>query len=127
MVDTAIQLHHIMHLSAADVREGTEGLRQEGRDIMKPREEIPELTADQMKLAYSVIPQDYWALQCWTCREEGHNTFTCPYLTEPQRMYFAYKYYRYQVDQNPHMKSWYAQKMQAYQNRGPRTRPAPAA
>ena len=89
ILDTAIQLHHIMHLTAKDFREGTEGLRQDGRDVMKPTMDIPEITEEQMRLAYFVIPQDYWCLQCWNCREEGHSICTCPYLTEPQRIYFA--------------------------------------
>ena len=86
---------------------------------------VPGMTKEQINLAYSVIPEDYWSLQCWTCREPGHNTFTCPLLSEPQRLYFAYKYYLYQVEQNPHMKSWYEQKMRKYYQGSPDPGPRP--
>ena len=49
--DTAIKLYHIFALTASDVQTGTEGLRQEGRDVMKETEQIPDLTREQMQLA----------------------------------------------------------------------------
>ena len=125
IVDTAFQLHHLFFLTSEQVHAATEGLRQEGRDVTGPTESIPDLTPEQIKLAYAVIPQDYWQLNCWTCREDGHNTFTCKFLTEPQRMYFAYKYYLHQVQANSRMKEWYAQKMRAYYNQGPDPGPRP--
>ena len=42
---------------------------------------VPKLTEEQMRKAFSVIPTDYWQLNCWMCRECGHSTFTCPTLT----------------------------------------------
>ena len=57
-----------------------------------------------------VGPQDYWALNCWSCREEGHTTFTCKYLTPSQRIYFAYAYYPHQIQGNPAMRKWYNQR-----------------
>jgi len=66
-------------------------------------------------MAYAAIPQDYWQLSCWSCRETGHSTFTCPKLTVAQRLYFAYKYYLYQCEANPVLKQWYQQKAQALQ------------
>ena len=33
----------------------------------------PQLTDDQMRKAFSVIPNYYWQLNCWTCRECGHS------------------------------------------------------
>ena len=39
-----------MNLLALNVRDGNEGLRQKDRDVMKPMEDIPDLTNEQMKL-----------------------------------------------------------------------------
>ena len=65
-----------------------------------------------MRKAFSVIPNDYWQLHCWTCRESGHSTFTCPTLTPTQRMYFAYEYYLDQVRTKPSMETFLAEKTQ---------------
>ena len=51
-------------------------------------------------------------MSCWTCRECGHSTFTCPTLTPEQRMYYAHQYYLDQVRANPTMASFLAQKTQ---------------
>ena len=67
---------------------------------------IPVLTKEQTELAYQVVPDDYWALNCWVCRDNGHAMFKCPYLTGPQRLYFAYRYYLYQVQKTPHMRKF---------------------
>ena len=72
----------------------------------------PHLTEDQMRKAFSIIPNDYWQLNCWTCRECGHSTFTCPTLTPTQRMYFAYQYYLDQVRTNPSTETFLAEKTQ---------------
>ena len=50
---------------------------------------IPTLTEEQTKQACYVVPSDYWRLSCWTWRDGGHSTFTCPTLTPNQRMYFT--------------------------------------
>jgi len=71
---------------------------------------IPELTQAQKDLAMQVIPRDFWNLDCRTCRQDGHTTFTCPYLTPEQRMYCAYQYYLYQVEANPRMADYYRQR-----------------
>ena len=63
-----------------------------------------------MRKAFSLIPNDYWQLNCWTCLECGHSTFTCPTLTPTQRMYFAYQYYLDQVRTNPSMETFLAEK-----------------
>ena len=72
----------------------------------------PQLTDDQMRKAFSVIPNDYWRLNCWTCRECGHSTFTCPTLTPTQRMYFAYQYDLNRVRTNLSMETFLAEKTQ---------------
>ena len=70
----------------------------------------PALTEEQLKLAMQVVPEDYWNLSCWTCRDEGHSTFTCPYLNMAQRLFFAFKFYEYQIRGQPHMESFLRQK-----------------
>ena len=71
---------------------------------------IPASTEEQTRQAFSVVPSDYWQLNCWTCRDCGHSTFTCPTLTLNQRMYFAYRYYLYQSKGNPTMAQFLEQK-----------------
>ena len=80
--------------------------------VLRDTTSVPKLTEDQMRKAFSVIPTDYWQLNCWTCRECGHSTFTCHTLTPEQRMYYAHQYYRDQVRMNPTMASFLAQKNQ---------------
>ena len=64
---------------------------------------IPTLTKEQTRQAFFVVPSDYWQLNCWTCRDCGNLTFTCPTLSPNQRMYFAYRYYLDQIIGNPTM------------------------
>jgi len=73
----------------------------EQRPMLKAPEKCPELTGEQIRHAITVVPGDYWQRSCWTCRDEGHSTFTCPYLDPTQRLYFAYRYYLYQIEANP--------------------------
>ena len=85
----------------------------EGRPVNRETTEVPAITAEQLQKALSVIPTDYWSLNCWTCREEGHTTFTCPFLSWAQRLYFAYRYYLHQIQANPQMASYLAQREDA--------------
>ena len=76
-----------------------------GRDLVRTpvhRETvpIPTLTEEQTRQAFSAVPSDYWQLNCWTCRDCVHSTFTCLTLTSNQRMYFAYRYYLDQIKGN---------------------------
>ena len=66
--------------------------------------EVPKLTDEQYRDAITVIPADYWSLNCWTCKTDGHTTFTCPSLTPAQRLYFAYCYFVYQCKGHPTMR-----------------------
>ena len=85
--------------------------------------DVPALTDEQIQQAYFVIPEDYWSLNCWSCRECGHSTFTCPYLYPNQRLFFAYQYYCYQVEQNPSMKNFLQDRARKRSQYGqPRTR-----
>ena len=85
----------------------------EGRPINRSTTEVPAILPEQLQKALSVIPTDYWSLSCWTCREEGHTTFTCPFLTWAQRLYFAYRYYLHQIQANPQMATYLAQREDA--------------
>ena len=69
-----------------------------------------QLIDDQMRKAFSVIPNDYWQLNFWTCRECGRSTFTCPTLTPMKRIYLAYQYYLDQVRTGPSMETFLAEK-----------------
>ena len=83
------------------------------REILsKPREDAPVLTAEQRELAFSVIPTDAWQMSCWACRDPGHSLFTCPKMTEDQRLFFAYKYYLHKVQENPSLASFYRERLQ---------------
>ena len=64
---------------------------------------IPTLTQEQTRKAFSFLPSDYWQLNCLTCRDCGHSTFTCHTLTPNQLMYFEYRYYLDQIKGNPTM------------------------
>lgn len=75
----------------------------EERQMTRSYEGIPELTDAQIRQAVTVVPGDYWQLSCWTCRDGGHSTFTCPFLQPTQRLYFAYRYYLHQIEANPDM------------------------
>jgi len=75
--------------------------KDEDRPMLTTTDECPPLTEEQVRQAVSVVPADYWSMSCWTCRDEGHSTFTCKYLTPVQRLYFAYRYFLYQCEANP--------------------------
>jgi len=108
-----------------EIEQVTHELRSENRDVMRSTVEPPELSEEQIHAAQSVIPNDYWQLNCWSCRESGQSTFTCPLLTPSQRIFFAYKYYLHQVEANPLLKGWYKQKMNAMRQTGPDPGPRP--
>ena len=88
------------------------GVDSKETPVLRDTTSVPELTEDQMRKEFSVIPTDYWQLNCWTCRECGHSTFTCPTLTPEERMYYTHQYYLDQVRTNPTMVSFLAQKTQ---------------
>ena len=71
---------------------------------------IPTLTEEQSRQAFYVVPSDYWQLNCWTCRDCGHLTFTFHTVTPNQRMYFAYRYYLDQIKGNSTMAQFLEQK-----------------
>ena len=81
------------------------------RILQKPMEAAPVLTAEQRELAFSVVPSDAWQLSCWGCRDPGHSLFTCPSLTEDQRLFYAYKYYLYKVQESPSLAEFYKERL----------------
>ena len=80
--------------------------------VLRDTSSVPKLTEDEMLKAFSVIPTDYWQLNCWTYLECGHATFMCPALKPGQRMYYANQYYLDQVRTNTTMVSFLTQKTQ---------------
>ena len=88
------------------------GFESKETTVLRDTTSVPKLTEDHMRKAFSVIPTDYWQLNCWTYRECGHSTFTCPTLTPEQRMYYAHQYCVDQVCTTPTMASFLAQKTQ---------------
>lgn len=80
--------------------------------LMREQVGIPRLNDGQIRQAVTVIPAEYWALSCWTCRQEGHSTYGCPYLTAEQRLYFAYQYYLYQIKANPLMAKYLEERLE---------------
>ena len=109
--EVALNLDSILFVKEGDPAKGdsTSPLVQKitgtdtSRPVLRDTEQVPDLSEEQLRLAFSVIPSDYWTLNCWTCRDEGHSTFTCTYLTSQQRVFFAYRYYLHQIEANPHM------------------------
>ena len=96
-------------------------------DPLLQRPYIPrtELTEEQIEKARLLISTDYWGLSCWTCRYDGHTTFTSVHLTPSQRLYLAYCYYVYQCKTNPHMTEWYKQRRAARDRRDYSNIPSP--
>ena len=125
IVEAAVGLDSIF-LVGEPTKETLDGYNLEGRNILRPTEEIPDLTDEQVGQAMAVIPADYWQLNCWSCRSLGHSTFTCPKLTVKQRIYFAYCYYLHQLRANPIQKEWFTQKRNALQGKGPEPGPRPS-
>lgn len=48
-----------------------------------------------------VFWKDYWGLNCWTCHDQSHFTFSCPYLEWKQRVYFSNNDYLHQDESHP--------------------------
>ena len=67
---------------------------------------VPFVSPKQAKMAMQVVPLDYWNINCWVCRDDGHAMYRCPFLTPAQRLYLAYRYNLYQVQKQPHMRQY---------------------
>lgn len=92
--------------SEADVLRDLRAYGTPDRDVAAATTQVPILADDEIQLAWQVIPSDYWIKSCWTCRDKGHSTFTCPFLTPTQRIFFAFRYYHFQIAENPHVAAW---------------------
>ena len=123
VVETNVALDSVLAIQEADIREVMESTNLDFPTLFRATKDIPDLTREQIAEALLVVPQDYWQLNCWSCRDEGHSTFTCPYLTLAQRILFAYAYYCNQLRGNPQMREWYKQR--ARQVRGEDVNPGP--
>ena len=77
----------------------------------------PTLKTDQIALAMQVVPEEYWTINCCVCRDNGQSMYRCPFLVPAQRLYFAYRYYLWQVQQQPHMRKFLADRAAARQQR----------
>ena len=124
MVEVNIALDSVFAIQELDIREVMESTNMDMPTLFRATKEVPDLTREQIAEALLVVPQDYWQLNCWSCRDEGHSTFTCPYLTLSQRILFAYAYFCNQVRGNPQMREWYKQRARQVQgedfNPGPK-------
>lgn len=83
----------------------------------------PTMPPDQVGQAMDTIPSDYCTLKCWSCREKGHSTFTCPSRASDQRLFIAYRKYLNQFSQHTMFKKVYIQNHDAL--RGKATYPGP--
>ena len=123
VVETNIALDSVFAIQELDIREVMESTNMDMPTLFRATKDVPDLTREQIAEALLVVPQDYWQLNCWSCRDEGHSTFTCPYLTLSQRILFAYAYFCNQVRGNPQMREWYKQR--ARQVQGEDVNPGP--
>ena len=62
---------------------------------------VPLLTDEEARHAASFASKDGSAYVCWLCRTYGHAMYACPFLSPEQRMFTAYRNYRYQIETRP--------------------------
>lgn len=70
---------------------------------MQGQTDVPNVNEVHSCQAVTLIPSNYWNLNCCTCSLEDHSTFSCPDIPAQQRLYFFYSNYLYQVQANPRM------------------------
>ena len=63
IVEAAVRLESIF-LIGEPTKESLKGYKWDGRNVLHPTEEIPNLTLEQVGQAMAVIPADYWQLNC---------------------------------------------------------------
>ena len=78
---------------------------------------IPKMSPREVEQAMQVVPEDYWGLNCWACRTDGHSMYKCPLLLPAQRLYFAYRYYLHQIQANSQMREYLADRMRMRRER----------
>lgn len=69
----------------------------EERLVMQDDAARPSLTEVQIRKDVAVIPANYYNLNFWTRRLDGHSNYSLPYLSVTQMIFFAYRYYLHQV------------------------------
>lgn len=79
--------------------------------VIKDQVLLPNLGERNIRQAVTVIPEEYWGLNCWKYHQERHSTFSCPYFTAEQRLLFVYRYQIHQVRANPQMNIYIDQKL----------------
>ena len=62
---------------------------------------MPLLTDEEARHAATFALTDGSAYVCWLCRTYGHVMYACPFLSPEQRMFTAYRNYRYQMETRP--------------------------
>lgn len=84
------------------------------KDALTSRRQVgvPSLTKGQLLQVVMAIPKEYWNLNCWSCREDGHSTFSCQYLSAEQCLLFSYRYYLKQVIADPQMRTYLEEKLE---------------
>ena len=127
MVDSAAGMSFLFAITEQPLQKAIERNRLDPTSIMQAMNALPGLSDEQLDQAMSVIPSDYWRLSCWTCREQGHVTYVCPYLEPKQRVFFAYCYYMHQVQSNPELKAWYKKRLDFFRGQGPSPGPRPGS
>ena len=62
---------------------------------------VPLLTDEEARHAATFASTDGSAYVCWLCRTYGYAMYACPFLSPEQRMFTAYRNYRYQMETRP--------------------------
>ena len=71
------------------------------RDTGGEAPRVPLLTDEEARHAATFASTDGSAYVCWLCRTYGHAMYACPFLSPEQRMFTAYRNYRYQMETRP--------------------------
>ena len=66
---------------------------------------VPQLTNEEARHAATFASTDGGAYVCWLCRTYGHAMYACPFLSPEQRIFTAYRNYRYQMERRPGMRN----------------------
>lgn len=118
-VNAVLAMEDLFVLDEDLVMKTIQGMKMDGREVMRSSATIPELTPDQVEQAMAAIPTEFWYMQCRICYNAGHSMYTCPMLTVAQRVYFAYRYYLHQVGMSASLSEWLQQKRLAMKGQGP--------
>ena len=66
---------------------------------------VPQLTDEGARPAAKFAWRDGSAYVCWLCRTYGHAMDACPFLSPEQRIFKAYRNYRYQMEIHPGLRN----------------------